>query len=1060
MTELSINRNLQIITNTIQQLRHFTQWETQQNWLSFPEIIDINNLNQIDFSLGQPASLNDNNYIIFPKGCQVQWLGQKLIIPEHFNGYFVESLTLRLSLVWWAKDAKIYLNGKLIQEGDLFDSSTRIILTSRASINQEITVLIRLVSPNHDIGALMQSKAIYENETGFCLATFADELQILQQYLEKFKPDQLEILAEELTKIDWQLLTNREHFHQHLREIRAKLIPLTTGIKQRQFYIVGNTHLDLAWLWETQETWQVAQNTFTSVLNLQEEYEDLTFCHSTPVLYEWIEQNRPDLFEKIKAKIIQKKWEVIGGMWVEPEVNIISGESLIRQLLYGQKYNQEKFGFITEIAWLPDSFGFCGQLPQILLQSGIKYFVTGKLHWNDTNKFPHGVFWWRSPDGSEILTLISPPNKAGVMNTNPLTMVDYWLDWESQTNLQEMLWLPGVGDHGGGPTRDMLEVQKKWSQSPFFPDSKFTTNLDYLQLLESKDRQSNFPVWEDELYLEFHRGCYTTHSEQKYFNRSCEVLLYQAELLNTLNYIIEQKLNQESDYRATSFPIIYNTPCQVNCQEQKLKIEQLWKDVLFNQFHDILPGTSIPEVFTEANEKWQKVIVSAETMISHSLQKLASYIALKNLPSQESKAILIFNSLNWCRSDFVKIKLPQANWQLFNSQGEEIPSQQTYDQQWLFFAENIPSIGYQIVYASQLDDEVKDVQIIKKDFVLENDYVKIELDQNTGEIAHFYDKVNQKQVLKANGNQLQFFTDQGQYWDAWNIDPNYESKMLPSAQLSSIEWLENGDLRQIVRVIKQFNHSTFTQDYILSFNSPLLTIDTTVNWQEDQILVKTSFPLTFKSPYLYRATPCSTIRTPLNSENKYDQAKWEVYALHWASLSDSNYGVTLFNNCKYGYDSKSDQIRLTLLRSPKFPDPNADRGIHHFSYGILPHQGDWKTAKIVQKGYEFNQKLLDILIDVSYNGSGEHIFPEKAELLNLGSENLILMALKLGEESNEIIMRLYEAYGEETKLKLSGELNLEIKEKVDLLERKIKTKEDNLILPWKICSYQINGLMI
>jgi alpha-mannosidase len=1047
-----MKNNINIINQTINKFRSFTQWETQENWLYFPENLDINSLNNLDLTPWQKVQVNEKNYIVFSKGRKVQWLAQKFIIPEYFNGYLVENLTLRLSLIWWAENAKIYLNGDFIQEGDLFDSSTRIILTSTAQKDQEITVLIRLVSPNHDIGALMESKVIYENNTGFCLTTFADELDILQKYLEKFNPDQLKVLEEKITQINWQLVSNRETFHHHLRQIRESLMPLTTGIKQRQFYLVGNTHLDLAWLWETKETWQVAQNTFTSVLNLQQEYKDLTFCHSTPVLYEWIEENRPDLFTQIQEKIKAKKWEVIGGMWVEPEVNIISGESLIRQLLYGQRYNLEKFGEITQIAWLPDSFGFCWQLPQIFLQSGIKYFVTGKLHWNDSNEFPHGVFWWQSPDNSQVLTLISPPNKAGVMNTNPLTMVDYWLNWESQTQLEEMLWLPGVGDHGGGPTRDMLEVQNKWAESPFFPKSNFTTNLDYLKFLESKAQENKFPIWEDELYLEFHRGCYTTHGEQKYFNRRCEMLLYQVELLHTINYILWQKSLKNNANSDVNNSINNNLDLGLKFQKEKYKIEELWKDVLFNQFHDILPGTSITEVFTEANEKWQNVEDLTSKMIVSYLQAISSYIKLNIAFNNKTTPILVFNSLNWERSDFVTVELPQGNWQFFNNYGEEIFSQLIEGNQWLFLAENIPSVGYKVFYAWKIKREDKEINFIPKDFILENELVKIEIDQTTGEISNFYDKTNQKQVLKAKGNELQFFTDQGQYWDGWNIDPNYESKKLAPSQLISIQWLEKGDLRQTIRIVKNFGQSQFTQDYILYFNSPLLTIDTKVNWHEDHILVKTAFPLTIESDKVSYEMPCGTIDRKTISENKLDQAKWEVSALHWASLSNGDYGVTLFNNCKYGYDSKPDQLRLTLLRSPRFPDPLADKGKHQFSYGIYPHIGNWKTAKIVHKGYEFNSPLQSILIN--HNNSQNKFLTGEETFLNLQSESLILMAFKLGEEK-DFILRCYEAYGETTQINLEGNLNLEIKEKVDLLERFNQDNNLKIIEPWKIVSYGI-----
>lgn len=258
-------------------------------------------------------------------------------------------------------------------------------------------------------------------------------------------------------------------------------------------------------------------------------------------------------------------------MWVEPEVNLVSGESLIRQLLYGQKYFKEKFGNITKVAWLPDSFGFTWQLPQIFQQSSIEYFVTGKLHWNDTNKFPLGCFWWVSPDGTRLLTLMSPPNITGVMDTNPLTMTDYAVDWETQTGLQDILWLPGVGDHGGGPTKDMLEVGAKWDRSPFFPEIKFTTAREYLEKVRNEN--DKLPVWQDELYLELHRGCYTTHADQKRFNRYCETLLYEAELWATLANLV----NSNGFVSQTLFPIMYNTVGTHSCQGWQQQIEIAWK---------------------------------------------------------------------------------------------------------------------------------------------------------------------------------------------------------------------------------------------------------------------------------------------------------------------------------------------------------------------------------------------------------------------------------------------------------------------------------------------------
>ena len=479
--------------DNIAKLSHLTRTDVQKNWL-----IATAAGNPI-----QPVTLNEKQYIIWPAGRQIQYLTQKIIVPEHLAGYPLAGMELRLILTWWAEDVKIYVNNQFIQAGDLFDSSTRILLSNSVSTGQEIVVTLRLVSPNHDIGGLMKSQLIYEYSQAIDPSFVADELTILHNYLQTFYPENLAAFTATLDNIDWDNVTNKDRFNQSLESIRQSLQPLAQPLKERSFHLLGHAHLDMAWLWPLAETWQVAKNTFISVLNLQKDFPALIFGHSSPLIYEWIKKHHPDLFQAILEAYKGQSWELLGGMWVEPEVNLISGESLFRQLLYGQKYFQEKFGQITKTAWLPDTFGFPYQLPQILKSFGIKYFVTGKLHWNDTTKFPHGFFWWQSPDGSKILSLMSPPNVAGVMDTNPIIMTDHALNWERQTGLKEIFWLPGVGDHGGGPTRDMLEVAQRWQTSPFFPQLKFSQATTYLDSLET----SNLPIWDDELYLEFHRGC-------------------------------------------------------------------------------------------------------------------------------------------------------------------------------------------------------------------------------------------------------------------------------------------------------------------------------------------------------------------------------------------------------------------------------------------------------------------------------------------------------------------------------------------------------------------------
>ncbi|NJL38359.1 MAG: alpha-mannosidase, partial [Leptolyngbyaceae cyanobacterium SM1_4_3] len=471
-------------------LRQLTQLDVQTNWHHCFEDLSIAQATQPErWKEWAIAALNSRHHVAWTKR-RVLWLGQTLTIPQALEGYFLEGLVLRLALVWWAAEAQVFVNGKLVQEGDIFDASTRILLSPSARSGEQIHLALRLVSPGHDDGALVKSLCVYENspdslipEPGFV----ADELAVLQRYLTSFAPEKLNSVATAVAQLDWAVLqsqstTSRLAFDQSLQALRQQLQPLGDWLNQRQIQLVGHAHLDLAWLWTVSETWEAAERTFKSVLLLQQDFPELTFCHSSPALFAWIEQHRPELFAAIQVKVAAGTWEIAAGLWVEPELNLVSGESIVRQVLYGQHYVQEKFGKFSAIAWLPDSFGFPWQLPQILKGGGIEYFVTQKLRWNDTTEFLHELFWWRSPDGSEILSFMSPRIGEGI---DPLKISEYACTWEAKTHIQQALWLPGVGDHGGGPTRDMLETAQRWQRSSLFPQLTFSTVLGLSAIAQS-----------------------------------------------------------------------------------------------------------------------------------------------------------------------------------------------------------------------------------------------------------------------------------------------------------------------------------------------------------------------------------------------------------------------------------------------------------------------------------------------------------------------------------------------------------------------------------------------
>jgi alpha-mannosidase len=1017
----------QCIETAIARLRELTQRDRQTDWRMSLEDADASiQCDPRQWSTWQPVTLNDRQHIAWPAGRQVLWLWQAIEMPESLADYPLAGFTVRLSMTWWAEQADVYVNGVLVQQGDLFDTSARVILTEALVPGESVAVAIRLVSPAHDAGALVRSQFLCEPLRSDLIdpGMVADELAVLQTYLSAFRPDDLETLAAAITGISWEKTADAIAFNQSLQHLRHQLTPFSEWMKQRQIGWIGHAHLDLAWLWPVAETWEAAERTFVSALDLQKDFEELNFCHSSPALYDWIEQHRPALFAQIQARVAEGRWEVAAGLWVEPELNLISGESLVRQVLYGQRYTQQRFGHISRVAWLPDSFGFCNQLPQILKQGGVDYFLTQKLRWNDTTQFPHEAFWWQAPDGTRIFSIMTPSIGESI---DPIKMSNFAKDWEAKTSLQESFWLPGVGDHGGGPTRDMLEVARKWQQSPLFPQLKPSSMTAFCQQVE--DTLQDVPVWNDELYLEFHRGCYTSHADQKRYNRRCEHLLTEAEMFSAI-----ATLTTNSPY-------------------PKTELEIAWKKVLFNQFHDILPGSSIPEVFVDANQEWELAQQTALDLREKALGAIAAQVNLQFPPARNAVPLIVFNSLNWQRmNELVSWEIPDHLPTTGTIRDKHGMGEVSYcEGRTIYFMPSIPSVGYCMYWYAPFARDKSGIKLDRsKDWILDSGYLRAEICSKTGTLKSVWSCSDAREILRGAGNQLQFFQDQGQYWDAWNIDPNYVEHPLESATLKKIEWISTHPLRQHLRVVLQWRQSIFTQDYILAWGSSVLNIETHVDWQETHVLVKAAFPLNFSADYATYETPCGTIERatlpnpqPLTDHQK---AKWEVPALHWADLTqvgEKIYGISLLNDCKYGYDAQPDCLRLTLLRSPQWPDEGCDRGFHSFTYALYSHSGNWQQAKTHQKGYELNRPLIAQTVDLSEPSLGR--LDQEHSFFSGFPDNLVLMALKQSEDSPQHwIVRCHEACGQSANATLETTLPIKPLDTVDGLERPVAEVSDEM----------------
>ncbi len=772
------------------------------------------------------------------------------------------------------------------------------------------------------------------------------------------------------------------------------------------------------------------------------------FLQSSPQLYEFIEEDYPEIFAKIKEKIKVGSWEVTGGMWVEADCNIPSGESLVRQLLFGIRYIKEKFGVNCSILWLPDVFGYSWALPQIIKKSGLKYFMTTKISWNQFNNPEYDTFRWRGIDGTEILThFITTPGIFGepfyTYNgiLNPTTVQGIWDNYGQKDINDELLLAYGWGDGGGGPTKEMVEMAKKIQELPEIPEVKFGKAEPFFKSLEEKTEDNpNLPLWDGELYLEYHRGTYTSQAQIKKNNRFSEILYHNVELFSSFTDVLID------DYK---YP-------------QK-DINDNWKIILRNQFHDILPGSSIHEVYEDSAEEFDQVMSSGERILKDSLGELAKNIAL------DGEKLVVFNPLSWLRTGWISIPWEEGlSEKIFISEdGKKLFTKKidSQDKKLLIYMPEIPALGYKAfkVIKKEMKEEIiwpiRDQLIIEKDRI-ENKYYQIRLNKK-GQIISLYDKEFQREILPkgSKANLFQAFEDRPMSFDAWDIDIYYQKKKYIIDDLMEMEIEEAGPDRGVIRFKWRFLDSVIEQKMIVYADKRRIDFETNVDWHQHQILLKVAFPANIRSTKATYEIQFGNVERPTHWNTSWDYAKFETAAQRWADLSERNYGVSLLNNCKYGYDIKGQTLRLTLIKSGIEPDPEADQGHHSFTYSLYPHQGDWFEGETTKEAYELNYPLLAIM---SNNKDKKGSFlPISCSLVNIRANSVILDTIKKAEDDNRLILRFYE-YGNQRDIARVKFL-FKVKEIVEcnLIEKEIKKidfKDNELkfgIKPYEIKTFKI-----
>jgi alpha-mannosidase len=791
---------------------------------------------------------------------------------------------------------------------------------------------------------------------------------------------------------------------------------------------VGHSHIDMGWLWRYSATREKASRTFSTVLNLMRIFPEYRYMHSSPQLYKFIKEDYPEIFHQVKSKINEGQWEITGGMWVESDTNLPNGESLVRQFLFGKRYMKEEFQKDSKLLWLPDVFGYSGALPQIMKKSDMDYFMTTKISWNQYNVFPYDTFWWKGIDGSKIFThFITTPEDGSWFYTyngtmEPSEVTGIWENYKDKDKNEELLLAFGWGDGGGGPTKDMLERIRVMENIPGIPKVQIDTTENYFKRIYEKVDHKALGTWEGELYFELHRGTYTSQAYTKRANRKAEVLMHDVEFINVLS----DALRKESLYPQDA-------------------INGIWEKVLLNQFHDVLPGSSIRQVYEDCKVIYGEIERTGNELLNVAMERISS--------SQDGQeCIVVFNTLGFVRNDIIylsfKDKLTRET--SFTTAEGVVVKQQALEEGVLLYVEHIPAYGYKKLFVNHNNIEPRTDLVVQTNY-LENPYFRIKLNDN-GEITSFVDKRCDRELTCGKPmNLLVAFEDKPLRFDAWDIDIFYKDKPYQSPELLKAEVVEQGPIRGALRLTWKFNQSEIEQDMIIYQDKDRVDFKTFVSWQEKQVLLKAFFPVDIHSTDATYEIQYGNLQRPTHTNTEWDMARFEVSAHKWVDISEGDYGVSLLNDCKYGHDIHENVIGLTLIKSAISPDETADRGDHHFTYSLYPHAGNWQASEVQKSALELNLPLI---------GTKGRLTVQEADsfgLLSLASEHIVVDTIKKAEDEKAYIVRLYE-YKNQKQRNVTMTFGLPVKKVVEtnLIERELEDVSvvDNRIT-FDIAGYEI-----
>ncbi len=771
------------------------------------------------------------------------------------------------------------------------------------------------------------------------------------------------------------------HFYA---SVSAAMQTLQNGIAEAgmpldaEIIAAGHAHIDTAWMWTLGQTRRKVGRTFYNMLRFMDSEPTFYFSQSQPQLYEYARQDYPELFETIKARVAEGRWEPLGGMWVEADCNISSGESLVRQLVLGRRFFRTHFGEHAEspVLWLPDVFGYAWNLPQLIKGAGLEYFFTIKIGWNQYNKLPYDSFWWQGLDGTKVLTHFSTSPEAVDIRAQPtynaelsgMTALGTWYNLKHKAEQRVVLMSYGWGDGGGGPDRIMLENARHLAHMPGAPRITQGRVIDFFRRLEAESG-SSLPTWNGELYLEIHRGTYTTQARNKRANRKSEMLLHDAEFLATAAALLD------SDYQ---YP-----------HEQ---FNRAWETVCLNQFHDIIPGSSIREVYVESQAQYNEMLEAVASLRDEALAAIAR---------QMGGDLLTINPTSFAIRDVAAAAFPDGT-HVYNQHGVALWEQRRDASSALLDVYLSPySIAAYRVGAG--DAPVEPELIDAAPTHLDNGKIRVEFDAD-GSITRIYDHLMQRELLPPGmiANRWQAFEDRPLDWDAWDFDIFFEDKSWDAEPAESITVVETGALRAAVEIRRRILNSPYIQRISLRRDSQRIDFETWIDWRERHILLKAAFPVDILSPVATYEIQFGQVQRPTHRNTSWDWARFESCAQKWIDLSETDYGVSLLNDCKYGHDVRDKVMRITLLRSPANPDQQADAGEHRFTYSLMPRV---VLDQTIAEAYHLNDPMFTL------PGIGGLVTRPAFTLLEpdtVSGLHFAVETVKWADDGQGFIVRLYE----------------------------------------------------